>query len=293
MKPYFSIVLPCWNSVNFIEKCVDSIKKQTFKNYEVIIIDNSSSDGTIKKLREIKDDRFKIYSINNEGILAKSRNLGIEQSSAEWVAFLDSDDWWTEDKLEVCFENINDKVDFIYHDLEIKSNQSRLFSRKKNKSRQLLKPVLNDLLIGGNAISNSSVIVRKNLLYEIGLIDENKHLPASEDYSTWLKIAESTDKFLYLPYKLGYYFVHSQSMSKKDMSLPMRHAVTEFLPRLNNKQKKKVEANLRYSSGRFNYLNLNFDKAKKELYYVLQNGNFSLKIRSLTMIIMILFRKFI
>ncbi len=293
MKPYFSIVLPCWNSINFIEKCVDSIKNQTFKNYEVIIIDNSSSDGTIKKLREIKDDRFKIYSINNEGILAKSRNLGIEQSNAEWVAFLDSDDWWTEDKLEVCFENINDNVDFIYHDLEIKSNQSRSFSRKKNKSRQLQKPVLNDLLIGGNAISNSSVIVRKKLLYEIGLIDENKHLPASEDYSTWLKIAELSDKFLYLPYKLGYYFVHSQSMSKKDMSLPMRHAVTEFLPRLNNKQKKKVEANLRYSSGRFNYLNLNFDKAKKELYYVLQNGNFSLKIRSLTMIIMILFRKFI
>lgn len=293
MKPYFSIVLPCWNSINFIEKCVDSIKNQTFKNYEVIIIDNSSSDGTIKKLREIKDDRFKIYSINNEGILAKSRNLGIEQSNAEWVAFLDSDDWWTEDKLEVCFENINDKIDFIYHDLEIKSNQSHLFSRKKNKSRQLQKPVLNDLLIGGNAVSNSSVIVRKKLLYEIGLIDENKHLPASEDYSTWLKIAELTDKFLYLPYKLGYYFVHSQSMSKKDMSLPMRHAVTEFLPRLNNKQKKKVEANLRYSSGRFNYLNLNFDKAKKELYYVLQNGNFSLKIRSLTMIIMILFRKFV
>jgi len=290
MKPFFSIILPCWNSINFIERCVNAIKNQTFKNYEVIVIDNSSTDGTIKKLTKIKDDRFKIFSINNKGILAKSRNLGIKKSNAEWVAFLDSDDWWTEDKLEVCFNNINNKVGLIYHDLEIKSNQPRPFGRKKNKSRQLKKPVLNDLLIGGNAISNSSVIVRKKLLEKIGFIDENKDLPASEDYSTWLRIAQLTDQFVYLPYKLGYYFVHNQSMSSKDMSVPMRHAVSEFLPRLNDKQKLKVEANLKYSSGRFNYLNCSYNKAKKDLFYVLKNGNNSLKIRSLVMTIMMIFK---
>ena len=125
MKPTFSIILPCWNSINFIERCVESIKRQTFKNFEVIIIDNSSKDGTVEKIKQIKDSRIKIFSINNKGILAKSRNLGIKKSNAEWVAFLDSDDWWTQDKLEVCFNNINDKVDFIYHDLEIKSEQPK------------------------------------------------------------------------------------------------------------------------------------------------------------------------
>ena len=102
MKPTFSIILPCWNSINFIERCIKSIKSQTYENFEVIIIDNSSKDGTIEKINQIKDERFKVFNINNEGILARSRNLGIDKSSAEWIAFLDSDDWWTEDKLEIC-----------------------------------------------------------------------------------------------------------------------------------------------------------------------------------------------
>jgi glycosyltransferase involved in cell wall biosynthesis len=290
MKPTFSIILPCWNSIIFIERCIESIKKQTFKNYEVIVIDNSSKDGTIKKINQIKDDRIKVFSINNKGILAKSRNLGIKKSNAEWIAFLDSDDWWTNDKLEVCFSNINNNVDFIYHDLEIRSNQPRLFRRKKNKSRYLKKPVLTDLLINGNAISNSSVVVRKRLLNEIGGIDENNELPAAEDYNAWLRIAQLTNKFVYLPCILGYYFTHNQSMSNKDMSLPVKHAVAEFLPKLNYKQKLKVEANSKYLSGRFYYLYCNYKKAKKDLFFVLQNGNNSLKIRSLLMIILMIFK---
>ena len=290
MKPTFSIILPCWNSINFIERCVESIKRQTFKNFEVIIIDNSSKDGTVEKIKQIKDSRIKIFSINNKGILAKSRNLGIKKSNAEWVAFLDSDDWWTQDKLEVCFNNINDKVDFIYHDLEIKSEQPKIFGRKKNKSRYLKKPVLIDLLIKGNAISNSSVVVRKRLLDVIGGIDEHKDLPAAEDYNAWLRIAQLTDQFVYLPYKLGYYFVHKQGMSNKDMSIPVQQAVAEFMTGLSHKQKIKVEANFKYLSGRFNYLNCNYKKAKKNLSFVLQNGNKSLKIRALAMTMLLFFK---
>ena len=183
---------------------------------------------------------------------------------------------------------INDKVDFIYHDLEIKSNELRLFKRKKNKSRQLKKPILIDLLIGGNLISNSSVVVRKVLLDEIGGIDENKNLPASEDYNAWLQIAKLTDQFVYLPLKLGYYFIHNQGMSNKDMSLSGRHAVKEFLGILNHQQKLKLEGNLKYQSGRFNYLNYNFDKANKDLLFALKNSNISLRIRALCMIIMMI-----
>ena len=100
MNPPIKILILNWNGSEYTQNCLSSIKNIQYDNFTTTVIDNSSSDGTIKKLREIKDDRFKIYSINNEGILAKSRNLGIEQSNAEWVAFLDSDDWWTETKLE-------------------------------------------------------------------------------------------------------------------------------------------------------------------------------------------------
>jgi glycosyltransferase involved in cell wall biosynthesis len=290
MKPVFSIILPCWNSINFIEKCIDSIKKQTFQNFEVIVIDNSSHDGTLEKINQIKDKRFKIYSINNEGILARSRNLGIKKSNGEWIAFLDSDDWWTEDKLEVCFKYTINEVDFIYHDLEIKSSQTQYFRRRKNKSRQLKKPVLIDLLVNGNAISNSSAVVRKKFLDKIGGIDENKDLPAAEDFNAWLRIAKITDQFIYLPYKLGYYFIHNQGMSHKDMSIPSRHAVYEFLKILNKTQKLKLESNLKYQSGRFNYLQSNFKKAKKDLLFVFQKGNYALKIRAFIMITSMIFK---
>ena len=288
MRPTFSIIIPCSNSINYIEKCIESIKKQTYKNYEVIIVDNSSSDGTIEKLNEINDDRFKIFNIKNNSILAKSRNLGIEKSSAEWIAFLDSDDWWTADKLEICFTYINNEIDLLYHDLEIKYNPSRSFGRKKNKSRQLKKPVLVDLLLGGNAIGNSSVVVRKKLLDEIGGINESEKIIASEDYHTWLRIAQLTDKFFYLPYRLGYYLVHNKSLSQKDMSVPMHYAVTDFKSALSQQQKIKLEANLRYVAGRFNYVNCNYKKAKKDLLFAFRNGFFFLRVRAFIMIIIIL-----
>ena len=116
--------------------------------------------------------------------------------------FLDSDDWWVKDKLKVCLNSLNNKIDLIYHDLEIVDSSSNSFLRKKFKGRLLSKPILKDLLVGaikeGNAIGNSSVIVRKNILTKIGGINENRNLVASEDYNTWLRIAEVTDEFKYL-----------------------------------------------------------------------------------------------
>ena len=118
--------------------------------------------------------------------------------------------------------------------------------------------MLIDLLIEGNAISNSSVIVRKKFLDEINGIDETKEMVAAEDFNTWLRIAKLTDQFVYLPKRLGYYLVHDQSVSKKDMSIPVRYAIEEFSGLLTENQKIKQEAFLRYISGRFNYLNLNY-----------------------------------
>ena len=106
-------------------------------------------------------------------------------------------------KLEVCLSNLNDNIDLIYHDLKITHDTRKFFKRRVIKSRQLKKPVLIDLLVKGNAINNSSVIVRKRLLEKIGLINEDRDLIAAEDYNTWLKISKLTNKFLYLQKSLG------------------------------------------------------------------------------------------
>ena len=282
-------MIPTFNHAFYLGKALKSVLNQTFKNWEAIVIDNNSTDDTDKIISNINDTRIKYLKINNNGVIAKSRNLGVKFAKGDWIAFLDSDDWWTKDKLEVCFKNIDNNIDFIYHDLEIKSERLD-FIKKKNKSRKLMKPILIDLLINMNPISNSSVIVRKKLLNKVGGISENRKLTASEDYHMWLKISKITDKFLYLPFTLGYYFVHKASMSNKDMSIPIRQAVSEFIPELNLKQKIKLEMNLNYISGRFNYLNSNYQLAKENLHKVFKKGSINLKFRSLFMLMCIVLK---
>jgi len=282
-----SIVVPTYNHSIYLKRALESIINQTYENWEVIVIDNHSTDNTFEVVANFKNNRIKYLKVHNKGIIAISRNIGIKSANGEWIAFLDSDDWWTRDKLEICIQSINEKVDFIYHDLEIIANNSRIFSRKKIKSRKLKKPVLIDLLTEGNAIGNSSVVVRKKFLDEINGIDESKELVAAEDYNTWLRIAKLTDQFVYLKKRLGYYLVHDQSVSKKDMSIPARYAIKEFSGLLTQYQKTKQEAFLKYISGRFNFLNLNYKKSMKDLLFTLKNGGISLKVRSLYMIIII------
>lgn len=282
-----SIVVPTYNHSIYLKRALESIINQTYENWEVIVIDNHSTDNTFEVVANFKNNRIKYLKVHNKGIIAISRNIGIKSANGEWIAFLDSDDWWTRDKLEICIQSINEKVDFIYHDLEIIANNSRIFSRKKIKSRKLKKPILIDLLTEGNAIGNSSVLVRKKFLDEINGIDESKELVAAEDYNTWLRIAKLTDQFVYLKKRLGYYLVHDQSVSKKDMSIPARYAIKEFSGLLTQYQKTKQEAFLKYISGRFNFLNLNYKKSMKDLLFTLKNGGISLKVRSLYMIIII------
>ena len=126
---------------------------------------------------------------------------------------------------------------------------------------------------------------------KVGGISENKNLVAAEDFNTWLKIAKVTDKFKYLNKKLGFYLVHDTSAQKKDLSIPHREAVKEFSDLFNNKQKINYEVKMRYMSASYNAQNNNLIKAKKDFMFVLKNGSFSLKLRSLIKIIITMFKK--
>ena len=284
--PLISVVIPTYNHVKFIGKAIKSLIHQTYQNWEAIVIDNHSTDQTLNEIKNYPDPRIKYFQINNNGVIAKSRNYGINISQGDWIAFLDSDDWWTQDKLEVCVSNIDEEVDFIYHDLETIYDKSKSFFKKNIcKGRKLKKPILNDLLVStikdGNAIGNSSVMVRKNIFSKIGGISEDLNLVSSEDYNTWLRIAQITDHFKYLNNILGYILIHETNVSKKDMSIPQRQAVKEFMHKFDTKQKLNLEVKFRYISGSYNHLKNNYTKAKEDFIFVIKNGEYNLKIRSL------------
>jgi len=292
--PLVSIVIPTYNHAKFISKALKSVIDQTYKNWEAIIIDNESVDETYKLVNDFNDSRIKYFKISNDGVIAKSRNLGIKEAKGDWIAFLDSDDWWTKDKLEVCISKIGKNTDLIYHAHEYVNKSKSFFKKKIIRGRQLKKPILNDLLIGtitkGTQVSNSSVIVRKNILIKIGGLNENKILVGSDDYDTWLRIAEITDQFLYINQKLSYYLLHDTNTTRKDMSIPQRLVVKDFMHLFNNQQKLNLEVKLRYISGSYNYLNNNYEKAKKDCKFVIRNGLPHLKLRSLLKLILMMFR---
>lgn len=97
---YFSIIVPIYNSEDFLKKCLDSIIMQSFTDYEVILIDDGSTDSSLKICREYEkiDVRFKVFTKKNGGA-SSARNLGIENSSGKYLIFLDSDDFWINDWL--------------------------------------------------------------------------------------------------------------------------------------------------------------------------------------------------
>ena len=129
--PFFSIILPTYNRAKELKKSIESVLSQTYENYELIIIDNYSIDDTDNVLKNISDSRIRIIKIHNEGIIAKSRNLGISISKGIYIAFLDSDDLWYNNKLEICYCTINkNNSDFLYHEMIINTNHFKLM--KKN-----------------------------------------------------------------------------------------------------------------------------------------------------------------
>ena len=285
--PLISIIIPTYNHSRYLGRALQSIYDQTYRNWEAIVVDNHSTDDTCDVVKKFDDPRISYLKIHNDGIIAASRNMGINMAKGNWLAFLDSDDWWSPDKLETCSKYIDDNLDLIHHDLSIVYDKPSFFHRNVTSSRQLKSPVLKDLLTKGNAIVNSTVIVRKKLVTEIGGISEDKNMIASEDYNTWLRIAALTERFKYLPKSLGRYQVHSTGISQRDMSKSDYAAIAEFKGQLTPDQLVETEKLLNYVSGRFNYLKKEYILAESALKKALPSKNIMITIKSLTMLAII------
>lgn len=213
-KPYFSVVMPTFNRANIIRKSIESVLSQTFKNFELIIVDNNSSDNTENIINSFDDERIFLKKINNEGIVAKSRNLGVKIATSEYIAFIDSDDLWSEDKLEQCILEIKKGNNFIYHNFSIYKNGKKI---NEFKGRQLKNNQHLDLYKNGNCIFNSGVVIKKTFLENIGLIPEDREFIGCEDFITWFKITKNF-KSTHLAKNLGSYNLDGNNLTNPKLS---------------------------------------------------------------------------
>jgi|TARA_Y100000294_G_scaffold177931_1_gene205718 glycosyltransferase involved in cell wall biosynthesis len=191
---FFSIILPTYNREKKILKAINSVVAQTFKNWELIIIDNKSNDETEKIVKSFKSKKIFFHQIENRGVIAKSRNYGISKSSGNYLCFLDSDDWWDKDKLKYVNLAAEKGYSFIYHDHYV-CTPNRLIKKRKIISKPLAKPVFINLIKYGPFFATSSVVVEKNIFKKINCFDTDKKYIAWEDWDAWLRMSKITDSF--------------------------------------------------------------------------------------------------
>ena len=201
----------------YIEETLYSVVNQTYRNLEIIVVDDSSEDKTLEKVKSFarKDNRIKYYVINHAGLPSATRNFGIEKSKADLIAFLDGDDIWSKNKLQeqVTFFLKHPELNFIYS-MSVTFGEVNIFSpiyevlpllHKAAKTRD-------ELIKNGNSITCSTVLVKTEVIKQTGGFDENPILKAVEDYDLWLRIAEK-GSFGFIPRIHAYYRVHKNQSS--------------------------------------------------------------------------------
>ncbi len=290
-QPLITVVIPSFNHGAWIGQAIDSVLNQTYTNLELLIIDNHSSDSTDEVIGNYKDDRISFIKVNNNDSIAFSRNVGIELGKGEWIAFLDSDDVWSFNKLERCSKFFYKNVDFIYHDLNVVSETSRPPRVRRIASRKLKGPIFSDLIVNGNPIATSSVVVRSEIIRKVGGMNEDLQLRGVEDYNTWIKISRITNRFKVINQSLGIYRIHQKNLSLSSDVARVRCAINEFYPHLGRRQVIQLEANLSYALNREKYLDANAQIEIKELCHVMKYVNFSKKLRTVWMLIASLLKK--
>lgn len=184
--PKISIVIPTYNQSEYLQEAVESVLNQTYKNIEIIIVDDGSTDNTLGVVRSFDNNKIIYIQQKNKGA-SSARNTGIKKANGEYIAFLDSDDLWLKNKLrkQIDFIKENPEIGLLGTGCYQMINIGKMIHKKifpfENK-------ILQKDLIKYNPFIQSSVMIRKNVFDDIGLYDEK--FKESEDYDLWLRIAQ-------------------------------------------------------------------------------------------------------
>ena len=139
----------------------------------------------------------------------------------------------------------------------------------------------------GNAIANSTVMVRREIIERIGCISEDININPSVDYNTWLKVARVTNSFKYIPKVLGVYLIHAGGVSQRDMSISYNYAIADFLSVLTKFELESVHNQVNYIHGRYLYESKNYASAEAALKKCIVSYNLNIFIKSIITIILI------
>lgn len=205
----FSVIIPVHNKFPHLDRSVASVLNQTYKDFELILIDDASSDGSESKIYDYKDSRIKCFrrDIPGPGGYA-ARNLGIERASYDWIAFLDADDEWHKDYL---LERITLLKSFTNVDLISSKYLRQIRSGVQNENEVsgfteiYSEFTLSDFLQKSGLIWTGSVTIKKDLLMRVGMFPEGK-CKRGGDLDTWIRCLYDSNQNIFINRSLSTYY---------------------------------------------------------------------------------------
>jgi glycosyltransferase involved in cell wall biosynthesis len=207
--PLISVIIPAYNAEKTIKETIESVLNQTFSDFELIVINDGSQDSTLDIVSSISDPRIKVFSYSNSGP-QKSRNRGIAIATGDYLAFLDSDDLWTPDKLEAQLkalqENPEAAVAYSWTDY-IDEFGAFLYSGSHATETG---DVYAKLLVENFLENGSNPLICRNALTKMGGFDES--LSASQDWDLYLRLANQY-YFTAIPRSQIFYRLSNHSIS--------------------------------------------------------------------------------
>ncbi|WP_158288314.1 glycosyltransferase family 2 protein [Mucilaginibacter psychrotolerans] len=256
-SPLVSVIMPAYNAQKYIAESIESVMNQTYTNWELIVIDDGSNDNTGNIIKQYKqqDARIKSISQQNSG-QGNAKNAGIATSKGEYIAFLDADDLWLKEKLEVSVSALKAaNVELLFtnysvfnNELDVNKTTTMQVGNAIYKGREGIITFLNY-----NQIPNLTVLVKREAIISAGKFTDIK---VAEDYEMWLRMLGMGHTFQSIAAPLSLYRMHDNSITAKD-----RHATFELIQIIKD-----------FGSKNHGYTNEARKIAREKIKYWLYNG---------------------
>lgn len=211
-KPTVSVIIPTYNRANMIVPCIESVLAQSYPVNEIIIVDDHSTDDTIKQLNKFKDNIIILKTEKQSGAQT-ARNIGIKSAKSEWIAFLDSDDEWLPNKIE---KQISALKKFAYDQWTVVHGDCYIKNTNSDKKNHWQLESINGENVYKQLLSKSgtlfpSILTSKQALEKINYLDENT--PSYHEWDTAIRLAKHC-RFIHIQEPLFIYNIHKNTISK-------------------------------------------------------------------------------
>lgn len=267
-KVKISVIINCLNGQEFLKEAIESVINQTYTNWEIVFLDNCSTDKSIEIVKNYNNDKIKIFKSDKYLVCGEARNLAISKVTGKYIAFLDSDDIWEKTKLQMQLNLIEKtKSKIVYCNSFIKNNKLKLLSKKKLPEGNLTKKIINNNpIIFSSVMFDSDIFFKENYRF-------NKY-EIIEDLDLFFRLSKNYN-FSVVQSPLVVYRDHQNMISKKKFELhidELSNWADKFKNEIDKNDLDKMKSKIYYNKSSINLKNYHFEDFFENLKFVKQNN---------------------